>query len=66
MKDQLKKKGKDPHFGAEKTLYKIEDKLLDMADPLTCLWADHLINKEANTSAEDIFLLVQRTLVLFR
>lgn len=42
MKDQLKSKGKDPHQGAEKSLYKIQDQLLDVTGPLTCLWADLL------------------------
>ena len=63
VKDQLKKKGKDPHFGAEKSLYKVQEQLLDVAGPLTCLWAD-LLNKEANISPEDILLLIQRALVL--
>ena len=31
VKDQLKGKGKDPHFGSEKSLYKIQDHLLDVA-----------------------------------
>ena len=63
VKDQLKRKGKDPHFGAEKSLYKIQDQLLDVAGPLTCLWAD-LLNKEAKVSREDTLLLLQRALVL--
>ena len=63
VKDHLKGKGKDPHFGSEKTLFKLQESLLDVAGPLTCLWGD-LLNKEATTSKEDILLLVQRTLVL--
>ena len=63
VKDQLKRKGKDPHFGAEKSHYKIQDQLLDVAGPLTCLWAD-LLNKEAKVSREDTLLLLQRALVL--
>ena len=63
VKDQQKRKEKDPHFGAEKSLYKIQEQLLDVAGPLTCLWAD-LLNKEANTSSEEILLLFQRALVL--
>ena len=47
VKDQLKKKGKDPYFGSEKSLFKIQEQLLDVAGPLTCLWTD-LLNKEAN------------------
>jgi len=60
----LKKKGKDPHFGAEKSLFKLEEQLLDVAGPLTCLWAD-LLNKEANVTLEDTLLLIQRAIVFF-
>ena len=58
VRDQLKKKGKSPHFWAEKSLYKVQDHLLSVAGPLTCLWAD------ANVSWEDTLLLIQRALVL--
>ena len=41
MKKQIKKAGKDPHFGAERSLFKLQLQLLDMAGgPLTCLWAE--------------------------
>ena len=63
VKDQLKRKGKDPHFGPEKSLYKIQDQLLDVAGPLTCLWAD-LLNKEEKVSREDTLLLLQWAWVL--
>ncbi len=63
VKEQLKQKGKDAHFGAEKSLYRIQDQLLDIAGPLTCLWAD-LLNKDASVSREDTLMLVQRALVL--
>ena len=63
VKEHLKMKGKDPHFGSEKSLYKLQEQMLDVAGPLTCLWAD-LLNKEARISAEDTLLLVQRALVL--
>ena len=62
LKEQLKSRGKDPHFGAEKSLYKIQDQLMDVAGPLTCLWAD-LLNKEAETSPEDVLLLIQRVFI---
>ena len=61
--EQLKNKGKNPHFGAEKALYTMHKQLLDVPGPLTCLWVD-LLNKEANASLEDILLLVQRALVV--
>ena len=64
VKEQLKQKGKDAHFGSEKTLYRIQEQLLDTAGPLTCLWAD-LLNKDATVSREDMVMLVQRALVLF-
>ena len=35
IKVHLKSKGKYPHFGAEKTLYKIQKSTLDVAGPLT-------------------------------
>ena len=63
VKEQLKKRGKDPHFGAEKSLFKIQEQLLETTGPLTCLWAD-LLNKEVKISHEDTLLLIQRALVL--
>lgn len=63
MKEHLKGKGKDPHFGPEKTLFKLQEAVLEVAGPLTCLWAD-LLNKEASISKEDTVLLAQRALVL--
>ena len=63
VKEHLKMKGKDPHFGSEKSLYKLQAQLVNVAGPLTCLWAD-LLNKEARVSAEDTLLLMQRALVL--
>ena len=63
VKEQLKRKGKDPHFGAEKSLYKIQEEMLEVAGPLTCLWAD-LLNEGAKVTPEDTLLLIQRALVL--
>lgn len=63
LKEQLKSWGKDPHFGAEKPLFRIQDQLMDVAGPLTCLWV-HLLNKGAEISLEDVLLLIQRALVL--
>ena len=37
---------------------KLQEQMLDVAGPLTCLWVD-LLNKEALVSAEDMLLLVQ-------
>ena len=45
IKRQIKRAGKDPYFGVEKSLYKIQEQILDMTGPLTCLWADLLNNK---------------------
>ena len=63
VREQLKRKGKDPHFGPEKTLFKVQEQVLDVTGPLTCLWAD-LLNKKAKVSSEDVLLLIQRALVL--
>lgn len=63
VKDQLKSKGKGSHYGAEKSLYKIQDQLLDVVGPLTCLWSD-LLNKQAKVSSEVVLLLLQRAIVL--
>ena len=63
VKDHLKGKGKDPHFGQEKSLFKLQEAVLDVAGPLTCLWGD-LLNEQARVSTEDILMLIQRSLVL--
>ena len=34
---QLKSKGKNSHYGAEKTLHSTQEQLLDVTGPLTCL-----------------------------
>ena len=54
--------GKDALFGQERSLFKLHDQLLDMAGPLTCLWAD-MANKEAKVNPQEVILLVQRVLV---
>ena len=59
MREQLSKKGKDPQFGSEKTLYKIQEQLLEVTRPLACLWLD--LTKPTN---EQIVQLIQRALVL--
>ena len=53
----------DPHFGPKKTLFKVQEQVLDVTGPLMCLWAD-LLNKNAKVSSEDVLLLIQRALVL--
>ena len=63
VKEQLKKKGKDPHFGQERVLYKLQDSILEVSGPLMCLWAD-LTNPAAEVSPEQILLLIQHALVL--
>ena len=63
VKQQLKRKGRDPNYGAEKSLFKIQEQLLDVTGPLTCLWAD-ILNNDAGITPEDTLLLVQRALVL--
>ena len=36
MKKQIKKARKDPHYGSERYLYKLQEQLLDMSRSLTC------------------------------
>ena len=59
MKAQIMKAGK----GVERSLFKLQDLLLDVARPLTCLWAD-LMNKDVKVDPQDTILLIQRVLVL--
>ena len=63
VKEHIKGKGKDPHYGQEKSLYKIQEAVLDVSGPLTCLWGD-LLNEEAKYSKQDILMLIQHSLVL--
>lgn len=63
VKEQLKSRGKDPHYGSEKCLYKLQEQVLEVVGPLTCLWAD-MLNKDATIKVEDTLLLIQRALVL--
>jgi len=63
VKTQIKKTGKDPHFGAERSLYTLQQQLLELAGPLTCLWAD-MADQEANVDRQAVILLVQRVLCL--
>ena len=63
MKAQIRKAGKDPHFGVKRSLFKLQDQLVDAVGPLTCLWAD-LMNKDAKVDPQDTILLIQRVLVL--
>ena len=41
--------GKDPHFGTERALYKVQDQILNLAEPLTSLWSD-LFSRRAKVS----------------
>ena len=63
VKEQLKMRGKDPHYGSEKSLYRLQEQMLDVAGPLMCLCSDFL-NKEARVSNDDVLLLIQQALVL--
>ena len=54
VKELLKWKGKDSFLGGEKSLYKIQNQLLDATEPLTRLWSD-LLNKKAKVSSEEYF-----------
>jgi len=62
VEEQLSKKGKDPHFGTEKTLYRLQEQLLEVTGPLTCLWSD-LTRPGGEPSKEQMVHLLQRALV---
>jgi len=51
--------GEDPHFDAVRTIYNVQEQLLDVSGPLTCLWSD-LSTPEAEVSVEQVLLLLQR------
>ena len=61
IKEQIKKAGKNPHFGVEQSLFKLPEQILEMAGPLTCLWAD-ILSRRAMVK-QDVLLLLQRVLV---
>lgn len=63
MKDQLRKKGRNPQFGVERSLYRVQEQLLEVTGPLTCLWAD-LLHSDTMPTKEQTILLLQRALVL--
>ena len=63
VEEQLRSKGKDPYFGQEKVLYRLQETLLDVSCPLMCLRTD-LKNPRAKISKKDTLLLTQRALVL--
>ena len=63
VKEQLMRKGKDPRFGTERTLFKLQEQLLEVAGPLTCLWAD-ILNPEVDLKAGEVLHQLQRALVL--
>ena len=63
VKEQLSRKGKDPQFGPERTLYKVQEQLLEVAGPLTCLWAE-ILNPEVQLKQGDVLRPLQAALVL--
>ena len=63
VRDHLKKLGKDPHFGAEKSLYKLQGSILNFTGPLTCLWGD-LLDTKTKVRREEVILLIQRILLM--
>ena len=63
VKKLIQQAGKDPHFGTEKALYKVQDQILNLAGPLTCLWSD-LLNQQSEVTSEQVILLIQRVLIL--
>ena len=63
VRDQLQKKSLDSKFGSKKTLFKLQEQLLEVTGPLTCLWHD-LFRPDSRPSNDQIIHLLQRTLVL--
>jgi len=63
VKDQIRKKGKNPQFGTERCLFNLQEELLGVTGPLTCLWAD-LLNPTSDLTKEDIIFQVQRALCM--
>jgi len=59
IKEQIKKAEKNPHFGSEKFLIKFQEQSLEIAGPLTCLWAN-MLNCNATLKQEDILFLFYR------
>ena len=55
------KAGKNPHFGAERSLFKLQEQILEMAGSLMCLWAD-ILSQKATVKQEDVLLLLQEQL----
>jgi len=46
IEEQLKRKDMDPKFGVEKNMFKLQEWLLEVGGPLTCLLVN-LVNLEA-------------------
>jgi len=63
VQEQIRKKGRNPQFGTERCLYNLQQELLEVTGPLTCLWSD-LLNPTANPTKEEIILQLQRALCL--
>jgi len=61
VKRLIQQAGKDPHFGTEKALYKVQDQILNLAGPLTCLWSD-LLNQQSEFTSEQV---IQRVLISY-
>ena len=63
VKDQLRKRGQNPQFGTERALFRIQEQMLEVTGPLTCLWADLQYTQDKPT-CEQMVHLIQRALVL--
>jgi len=47
VKDQLRKKGRNPQFGTKQSLFSIQEQLLEVTGPLTRLWSDTVCRFQA-------------------
>jgi len=49
LDDQMNGQIKKEHFGAERSLHSLQQQILELAGPLTCLWAD-MADQNANAN----------------
>ena len=64
VRQQLKQKGKDPQFGIERTMFKLQEQILEVAGLLTCLWV-YLLNSVEEPDIEQLKLVIQGALVFW-
>ena len=63
IKQQIRQKGQDPHFGSEHTMFNLQEQLLEVVGPLTCIWV-HPLDPDEEPDRDQLKLVIQRALVL--